>query len=412
MKKTILIGMVMAAAGSFAAPTLTSVLMTQPRYGVVNVTYTLGGEDAIVTADFLTNGVSIGEANFTHLQGDVNCKVLAGNRAFVWKARKDWPDRKVKMTVKLRAWTLANPPDYMVVDLDGTTRGAVKYYVSTNALPEGGLANDVYRLTKMVFRKIPVRNKIWTMGASMGDKQVNELPHSVVLSKDYYMAIYPLTQKQYMATLQTSTNPARFKREQYGSDDYLMGPLETVKFDVLRGGDPQNSGEPSSDSVAGTLRMITGGLKFDLPTEARWEYACGGGSGLSRPWGNSNDSALLKTRMNYNRNVPNEKPNDGTFDYRTTRVDAYPPNNEWGLYDMLGNIEEVCLDWYGDPTDDSKQASPVIDPTGAPTGDTHVTKGGNCFQPASYGRTAWRNAGLGKDAYRGVAGGRFCCEIP
>lgn len=412
MKKTLLIVMMTAVAGSYAAPVLTNVCMTQPHVGVVNVSYTLGEEAAIVTADFLTNGVSIGEANFTHLQGEVNCKVLTGNHAFVWRARKDWPDREVKMTVNLRAWTLANPPDYMVVDLDGTTRGAVKYYVSTNALPEGGLANDVYRLTKMVFRKIPARNVIWTMGASMGNKQINELPHSVVLSKDYYMAVYPLTQKQYMATLQTSINPSHFKQEQYGSDDYLMGPLESVKFDQLRGGTLQGRGSPSADSVAGTLCTISGGLKFDLPTEARWEYACRAGSDMSRPWGNSDDSTFLKTRMNYNRNIPNEKKNDSTFNYRTTRVDAYPPNNKWGLYDMLGNIEEVCLDWYDDPSDDSTLATPAIDPVGAATGNAYVTKGGNCFQTATVCRTAWRDGGLGKDASRGVAGGRFCCEIP
>ena len=66
-----------------------------------------------------------------------------------------------------------------------------------------------------------------------------------------------------------------------------------------------------------------------LPTEAEWEKAARGGLiGKTRPWGDTIDA----TKANYNRNVGN-----------TTPIGRYTPN-EYGLYDMVGNVWEWCLD--------------------------------------------------------------------
>ena len=68
-----------------------------------------------------------------------------------------------------------------------------------------------------------------------------------------------------------------------------------------------------------------------LPTETEWEYAARGGlAHQSYPWGNSIDVSMA----NYNGNVGD-----------TTTVGTYHANN-YGLYDMAGNVWEWCLDEY------------------------------------------------------------------
>ena len=68
-----------------------------------------------------------------------------------------------------------------------------------------------------------------------------------------------------------------------------------------------------------------------LPTEAEWEKAARGGlSGLKYPWGNSIDA----TKANYGKHIGD-----------TTVVGKYTANG-YGLYDMVGNALEWCLDEY------------------------------------------------------------------
>ena len=74
-----------------------------------------------------------------------------------------------------------------------------------------------------------------------------------------------------------------------------------------------------------------------LPTEAEWEKAARGGLiGMKYPWGNTIDSS----KANYNKNTKS-----GTHGEQTTPIGKYPAN-AYGLYDMVGNVSEWCLDTY------------------------------------------------------------------
>ena len=105
-----------------------------------------------------------------------------------------------------------------------------------------------------------------------------------------------------------------------------------------------------------------------LPTEAEWEYACR--AGTTTPFYTGDN--LTTDQANYNGNYPYKDNPKGNYLQKTTPVGSYPPN-DWGLYDMHGNVWEWCSDWYDG---DYYGSSPSVDPAGPSTGSYRVLRGG------------------------------------
>ena len=167
------------------------------------------------------------------------------------------------------------------------------------------------------------------------DNNFEKPPHKVQLNS-FYMGKYPVTQEQYQAIM--GENPSKFKG--------LVHPVD--KVDWL-----------SARQFCQKLSQITG-KKYQLPSEAQWEYACRAGSTTKYHFG---DNASLLNYYAWYRDNSNEQ---------THPVGMKKPN-EWGLYDMYGNVWEWCEDtWYEDyqgaPNDGSAWVKGLT--------QNHVVRGG------------------------------------
>jgi len=141
------------------------------------------------------------------------------------------------------------------------------------------------------------------------------------------------------------------------------------------------------------------GRSYRLPTEAEWEYACRAGTTTPFHTGERLPDGFQKFKMN-EKVIQRFFTKAGKFppDYRDwpkespLRV-AQTPANAWGLFDMHGNVEEWCLDWYG-----PYEAADATDPVGRVDGDFRVTRGGSHNVFARLLRSANRSGRLAETA--------------
>lgn len=120
------------------------------------------------------------------------------------------------------------------------------------------------------------------------------------------------------------------------------------------------------------------GKNYRLPTEAEWEYACRAGTTTVFNTGDRLPDAFQKFKMN-DKVIKRFFTKAGKFppDYRDWPKEAplrvsQTPANAWGLFDMHGNVEEWCADWYG-----PYEAADATDAVGRADGDFRVTRGGS-----------------------------------
>jgi len=336
---------VSGGAESTVAPVISvsDVQIEQDAYTrLVTVSYELGDLPAIITVDFLTNGVSIGEANFNNVFGAVNRVVVQTNSLHTihWQPSKSWPGHSgVKLSAQVTAWAQQDPPDYMVVSLGDKSVSPISYYVSTNAFP-GTLADDVYRTSRLVMRRIRAAGVRWRMGELEEDfegAQKNEdnvlradaAAHYVTLTEDFFIGVYPVTQEQYRRFTGASVLEGAFTEY----EDSPIRPRTELNFETIRGSGTGFDHTVKSGSALSEMRVFTG-IDFDLPTEAQWEYACKAGVQGLLYSGKPLTSANVKELAWVWHSNPALHP-----------VGQKLPNN-WGIYDMLGNIYEWCLDRY------------------------------------------------------------------
>ena len=124
------------------------------------------------------------------------------------------------------------------------------------------------------------------------------------------------------------------------------------------------------------------GLPYRLPTEVEWEYACRAGTTTAFSTGDNLPPEFIKNPDN--SWYPSPYRGRGRAEVVPLHVQKTPPN-PWGLFDLHGNVEEWCLDWYG-----AYDAGTQVDPVGRVDGDYKVSRGGSHGTFPFYMRSANR----------------------
>ena len=195
----------------------------------------------------------------------------------------------------------------------------------------------------------------------------NELQHKVTISKDFYIAVYL-----------TSCNLMRKHGWPglYGEWPNSFMPVNNVSKD-----DAINFLENLNREYAFYLPP---GYAFSLPTEAQWEYACRAGSTTSL----NKDLELTKTEGR-DPNLSQIAWYEWNGRDKIHESGRKQPNN-WGIYDMLGNLWEWCYDLETDYRYFIDNYKEIVDPIG--TDGPCVIRGGSAFETPDYCRCAKRNS--------------------
>ena len=145
------------------------------------------------------------------------------------------------------------------------------------------------------------------------------------------------------------------------------------------------------------------GLPYRLPTEAEWEYACRAGTTTQFHTGDTLPEVFHK---NAQRSWYPDSARSSENEVVSLTVGQTPPN-AWGLYDMHGNVEEWCHDWYG-PYEANKQINPV----GRIDGNFKVTRGGSHGAEIYYLRSSNRMGTIPEDKTWMIGFRVVLCELP
>ena len=208
------------------------------------------------------------------------------------------------------------------------------------------------------------------MGASEDeeDSMSRERPQHLVTVPAFFMGKYPITQAQYEAVM--GNNPSNFKDK----PDSASRPVERVSWE-------------DAQEFCKKLSELTK-REYRLPSEAQWEYACRAGTTTPFHFGETISTELANYDGNYTYGI-GEK---GEYREETTAVGSFKVANEFGLYDMHGNVYEWCEDdWHdnyeGAPTD----GSAWIGVKGKESNKTlHPLRGGSWFFFPRLCRSAYR----------------------
>jgi len=239
--------------------------------------------------------------------------------------------------------------------------------ISTEQRPARYFTEDLGNGITLEMAEIPGGS--FLMGSLRGEGRENERPQHQVTIQPFYIGKYPITQTQWEAVArlpqincELDPNLSEFK----GANR----PVERVNW---------------VDAVEFCQRLKKATQRpYRLPSEAEWEYACRGGTTTPFHFGETITTELA----NYNGNYTYGGETGGIRRGQTTEVGSFGVANEFGLYDMHGNVWEWCEDYMHDSYE------------GAPTDGSAWLDGNHNHSRVMRGGSWYNTPGCGRCAYR------------
>ena len=217
------------------------------------------------------------------------------------------------------------------------------------------------------------------MGSVVGEGNADERPLHEVRLSSFLMAATPVTGAQYASLMGRSPAP----------NDGVSPDLPVVFvswFDAVRYCNALSKNEGLAPAYLPDGEFTSAAADgYRLPMEAQWEYACR--AGTTTAWCSGETAEGLDRIAWYG-----ERP-----DVAVQPVRGKQPN-DFGIFDMHGNVAEWCEDWYG-----PYSAEPQIDSQGPMDGSARVVRGGSIWCCADWVRSASRDKRLPRLRFRDVS---------
>lgn len=264
--------------------------------------------------------------------------------------------------------------------IQGSASGTYTTTLADEFIWTGVTNNPAYKTTKLVLRYIKCKDRVWRQGldhaVSGSNKIGSAMPeHDSMFTKNYYISVFKVTQAQYYQLKSAYAGEyLNITNELTGLEDHTL-PVYNTSRKAVRGAETHL--EPTDASFFGRLKALTG-IVADVPTDAQWEYAghaeCDMGTNGDMPNGTTSFAYIAHANANNVSPAP---------------VGCYQPN-AFGLYDVIGNGQEMVYDDYIAYDAEAYLAltnadGVAVDPIGPHKGSGDVIFRSTTFAPGSTG---------------------------
>lgn len=276
------------------------------------------------------------------------------------------------------------------VSLEVTTAGGNSTQLKLNFItvtpPDAGDTETIMLPGDVPLEMVWIPSGVFTMGspATEPGRSPSEGPqHTVTFFAGFWMGKYEVTKRQWLAVMGTTP----WKGQAF-IQTYPESPAVYVSWN-------------DTQDFVGSVNVLTG-KNFRLPAETEWEYACRAGETTRFYWGDDPAYSSIGYCAWWDGNA-----NTAGQQYAHVAGQKWP--NAWGLFDMSGNVWELCEDdWHDSYTDAPAYGYAWVD---EPRGVKRVARGGSWVTDGSSARSATRSSNTLDYAHSSI-GFRLVSQVP